>query len=118
MTSGSPWICEQAFRPLPQKMKWKYLLTVSKDMPGLGESWDINVARTTDGGFAWQTSGSDSEEDEDAPIDTGSAERIADYIVKNAVGFESELLESLTNLAAHDGNFSLLLTAVEAQLDG
>jgi hypothetical protein len=98
------------------KMKWKYLLTVSKDMPGLGESWDINVARTSDGEFAWQTSGSDSEEDEDAPIDTGSAERIADYIVKNAVGFESELLESLTNLAAHHSGFSALLDATKSRL--
>jgi hypothetical protein len=111
-------ICEQAFRQASHEMKWKYLLTVSKDMPGLGESWDINVARTSDGEFAWQTSGSDSGEDENAAIDTGSADWIADYLVENASGFESELLESLTNLAAHDGNFSLLLTAVEAQLDG
>jgi hypothetical protein len=98
-------------------MKWKYLLTVSKDMPGLGESWDINVAQTSDGLFAWQTSGIDSDEHEDAPIDTGSAEWIADYLLENASGFESELLESLTNLAARDGSFSPLLTAVEAQLD-
>jgi hypothetical protein len=97
-------------------MKWKYLLTVSKDMPGLGESWDINVAPTSDGEFAWQTSGSDSEEDEDAPIDTGSADWIADYLVENASGFESELLDSLTHLAADDSRFCPLLDATKSRL--
>jgi hypothetical protein len=98
------------------EMKWKYLLTVSKDMPGLGESWDINVARTSDGEFAWQTSGSDSEEAENAAIDTGSADWIADYLVENASGFESELLESLTNLSADDMSFSPLLDATKKHL--
>ena len=97
-------------------MKWKYLLTVSKDMPGLGESWDINVARTTDGEFAWQTSGSDSGEDENAAIDTGSADWIADYLVENASGFESELLDSLTHLAADDSRFCPLLDAAKSRL--
>jgi hypothetical protein len=96
-------------------MKWKYLLTVTKDMPGLGESWDINVARTNTDEFAWQTAGIDSE-DEDAAIDIGSADWIADYLVENASGFESELLESLTNLAAHDSGFSPLLDATRARL--
>jgi len=108
-------ICEQAFRQASHEMKWKYLLTVSKDMPGLGESWDINVARTSDGEFAWQTSGSDSEE-KDAAIDTGSADWIADYLLENASGFESELLESLANLSADDMSFSPLLDATRARL--
>lgn len=98
-------------------MKWRCLLTVTKDMPGLGESWDINVARISDGRFAWQTSASDPREDEDAAIDTGSADAVADYIVENALGFETELIESLTKLAARDSSFSPLLKAVEAQLD-
>lgn len=97
-------------------MKWRYLLTVTKDMPGLGESWDINVARISNGKFAWQTSSSDPREDEDAAIDTGAADWIADYIVENALGFESELIESLTNLAARDSSFSPLLDATKARL--
>ncbi len=86
-------------------------------MPGLGESWDINVARVSGDSFAWQTSGSVSDEDEDAPIDIGSADWIADYLVENASGFESELLDSLTNLAARDSNFSALAEAVKTRLE-
>jgi hypothetical protein len=96
-------------------MKWKYLLTVSKDVPGLGESWNINVAQTSDGLFAWQTSGIDSEESRDTPIDAGSADWIADYLVENASGFESELLESLTNLAVDDRSFWPLLDATKSR---
>lgn len=97
-------------------MIWIHLITVTKDMPGLGESWDINVARISDGRFAWQTSASDLREDENAAIDTGAADRIADYIVENALGFESELIESLTNLAARDCSFSPLSDATKARL--
>lgn len=112
--------CKMVGNPKPSrillKMNWIHLLTVTKDMPGLGESWDINVSRISDGRFAWQTSASDPREDEEAAIDTGAADRIADYIVENALGFESELIESLTQLATRDSSFSPLLDAAKARL--
>jgi len=107
-----------------ENMKWSHLVTVSRDMIGLSESWDINVAWINDGKFAWQTAGNelgendddDSDENDDDPIDTGSAEWIADYIVENAYGFESELLEGLKKLAERDSCFLPLLDAVNTQI--
>ena len=98
------------------KMIWIHLITVTTDMPGLGESWDINVARISDGTFAWQTSASDLREDENAAIDAGAADWIADCIVENALGFETELIESLSQLAAKESSFSPLLDATRTQL--
>ncbi|MDB4586982.1 hypothetical protein N9114_04450 [Akkermansiaceae bacterium] len=103
-------------------MKWSHLVTVSKEMVGLSGSWGINVAWINNGNFAWQTSGNDPDEsddedsDDDEPIDTGSAELIADYIVENAYGFESDLLEGLKKLAERDSCFLPLLDAVNTQI--
>lgn len=94
-------------------MNWVKLLEVAKDMPALGESWDINVAWISDGKFAWQTSGNDPVEDDDVAIDTGSADWVADYIVENAFGFESELLDGLKELAEKDSCFLPLLDAAK-----
>lgn len=93
-------------------------------MVGLSGSWDINVAWINDDKFAWQTADDDpdenddddSDENDDDPIDTGSAERIADYIVENAYGFESELLEGLKKLAEGNSCFLPLLDAVNTQI--
>jgi hypothetical protein len=96
-------------------MNWIQLVTVSKDMPGLSEAWDINVAWINDGKFAWQTAGNDPDENDGAAIDTGSADWIADYIVENASGFESELLDGLIELAERDSCFLPLLEAVKTR---
>ena len=95
---------------------WIRLLTVSKDIPGLSESWDINVALIGNDEFAWQTSGSDPDEDEGGAIDTGSAEFIAEYLVENASGFECELVDRLSHVAHSHAGFIPLLKAVRAKL--
>jgi hypothetical protein len=52
-----------------------------------------------------------------SPVDAGSAGWIADYLVEKDSGFESELLESLTNLAARESNFSPLAEVVKTRLE-
>ena len=95
---------------------WEYLLSPSKDQPCLSETWDINVAWIEEGRFGWQITTSEPDEDDDLPIDTGSADWIADYIVENAMGFESELMESLAELAKRDARFLPLLAATKARM--
>lgn len=86
-------------------------------MPGLSETWDINVGLTKDGQFAWQTSGDDPDECCDEAINTGTAEFIAEYLVGNAWGVEAELIEGLLALARTHPKFLPLLNAVKAQLE-
>ena len=95
-------------------MNWIHVLTTSKDQIGLSESWDINVALTQDGHYAWQTSGCDTDEQE--AIDSGSAVFIAEYLVDNAEGMEIELINGLSHIAEKDPAFTPLLNAVRAQL--
>ena len=97
-------------------MNWKHVVTVSKDVPGLSESWDINVAVIYDGEFAWQTSGPESGDDYGEAIDTGSAEFIAQYLVENASGFEGEVVEGLSDISRTEPRFTPLLNAVKRQV--
>ena len=82
----------------------------------MSETWDINVAWIEEGRFGWQITTSEPDEDDDLPIDTGSADWIADYIVENAMGFESELMESLAEQAKRDARFLPLLAATKARM--
>ena len=99
-------------------MKWKHVVEVSKDVMGSSESWDIKVAVVSDGVFAWQTSGSepDDEVDSDEAIDTGSADYIAEYLVENASGFEAELIDGLSRITLKAPRFTPLLNAVKKQI--
>ncbi len=81
------------------------VLTLTKDLPGLSEEWQVYVGFDR-GVFWWGTDPSDQENDSDAEdadvewIDQGTATYIAEYLFEQAAGRLEEMSSSLEEIAS------------------
>ncbi len=90
-------------------MKWVEVLIISKDMPGLSETWALDVATRRDGNFARRTGAGKA-------IDVEPATLIAEYIIDNAADHETALIAGLSEVARENPKFIPLLDVVKKRL--
>jgi hypothetical protein len=89
------------------------VLSMTKDLPGLSEHWQIYVG-FAGGTFWWGTTPSDEEtfdEAESCPvewIDSGDASFISEYLIENTSGNHHELASALEELSIQRPEFKPL----------
>jgi hypothetical protein len=88
------------------------VLTMTKDLPGLSEQWQVYVGYVG-GAFWWGTTRSEDEGGDESEggvewIDHGDAAFIAEYLFEHVDKRQEEMLTSLENLRFHRPEFRLL----------